>query len=85
MGLPDDDALSLSASSMSGLEEDDDDEVSGQRSSRSRWDFSAADAALLVKIVKIAQKRHIKGKHGVWKEYLVTFLRHAERLTRSSG
>ena len=71
MGASDDDALSLSGSSMSGLEDEEGEEVAGPQASPSRWGFSAADDALLVKVVKIVQKRNITGKHGIWKEFVV--------------
>ena len=72
MALSDDDALSFSASSMSGMEEEEDEETSGHAasSSNSRWNLNASDAALLVKVVKIVQKRNLKGKVGIWTEYV---------------
>ena len=74
MAQPDDDELSLSASSMSGVDEDGEvpDEASSQQAAPcSRWDLSAADAAILVKVVKLAQKQHYCGRHGVWKDFLL--------------
>ena len=72
MALLNDDALSFSASSMSGMEEEEDEDTSGHAasSSNSRWNLNASDAALLVKIVKVVQKRNLKGKVGIWTDYV---------------
>jgi hypothetical protein len=67
------DALSLDASSMSGLEDNDEDDAQApqQPSSSGRWHFSADDADVLVRIVKLAQKHSMAGRRGSWKEYLL--------------
>ena len=67
------DALSLDASSMSGLEDDYEDEAPAaqQASSSGRWHFNADDADVLVRIVKLAQKHGMAGRRGSWKEYLL--------------
>ncbi len=79
MGAPEeeeDDALSLDASSMSGLADDEDDVQAAQEASSSgRFDFSADDADVLVRIVKLAQKHGMAARHGTWKEYLLVSLR----------
>lgn len=63
--------LSYDAGSMSGMETEVDEENWAQAtsSSSSRWNLNAGDAALLVKIVKIVQKRGIEGQHGIWTEF----------------
>ena len=68
----DEDALSLDASSMSGLEDDEEDgQVTQQASSSGRWQFSADDADVLVRIVKLAQKHGMAAQRGSWREYLL--------------
>jgi hypothetical protein len=64
----DNDALSLEASSQSSLEGDEggNEEVS----STSVFAFSPADQELLVRLVKLAQKRAYTTKHGIWPDYL---------------
>ena len=64
--------LSLDASSMSGLADDEDDAQAAQEASSSgRWDFGADDADVLVRIVKLAQKHGMAERRGTWKEYLL--------------
>ncbi len=73
MGAPEEeDVLSLDASSMSGLADDgDDDQTAQEASSSGRFDFTADDADVLVRIVKLAQKHGMAVRHGTWKEYLL--------------
>lgn len=64
----DNDALSLEASSQSSLEGDEG--GSEEVSSTSVFAFSPADQELLVRLVKLAQKRAYTTKHGIWPDYL---------------
>ena len=55
--------ISYDAGSMSGMEtevDEENSELQATSSSSSRWNLNAGDAALLVKIVKIVQKRGIE-------------------------
>lgn len=69
----DTDALSLEASSLSSVEEDDQ-EWGAEASSASPFGFKPDDHELLVRLVKLAQKRGYTTKFGTWKEYLSTVL-----------
>lgn len=63
------DALSLEASSLSSVE-DDGQEYGAEISSASLFAFTPADHELLVRLVKLAQKRAYTTKLGPWKDYL---------------
>lgn len=63
------DALSLEASSLSSVEEDEQD-WGKEVSSASPFGFTPDDHELLVRLVKLAQKRTYTTKFGPWKDYL---------------
>ena len=67
--------LSLDASSMSGLVDDEDNYQAAQEASSGRFDFSADDADVLLRIVKLAQKHGMAARQGTWKEYLLVSVR----------
>ena len=46
-----------------------------EASSSGRFNFSADDADVLVRIVKLAQKHVMAARHGTWKEYLLVRVR----------
>lgn len=63
------DVLSLEASSLSSVEDDCQD-YGAEVSSVSPLTFTPADHELLVRLVKLAQKRGYTTKYGPWKEYI---------------
>ena len=72
--------LSLDASSMSGLVDGQDDEAAQETSSSGRFGFSADDADVLVRVVKLAQKHGMAARLGTWKDYLLVSVRPMGRL-----